>query len=127
GGAGLLECCFQPVPLLARPLSVDEHLAVHPRVDLVEHAEVLRRAHEVSVTPREGHPQRCSASRPRKRPTSVTIPRAWWLPRSASLVTTAWLMSTQYVSTPAGSRLPVAMAWRVDASMRATVMSGTRA
>src|SRR6185295_15181387 len=49
-------------------------------------------------------------------PTSVTMPSAWWLPRSASLVTTAWLMSMQYVSTPAGSMLPTAMAWSVDAS-----------
>src|SRR5438128_25070 len=36
-------------------------------------------------------------------------------------------MSTRYVSTPAGSRLPVAMAWSVDASMSATVTPGTSA
>ena len=35
-------------------------------------------------------------------------------------VTTAWLMSTQNVSTPAGRQLPVAMACRVEASMSAT-------
>ena len=54
------------------------------------------------------------------RPTSVTMPSAWWLPRSASLVTTAWLMSTQNVSMPAGRMLPVAMPCSVDASMSAT-------
>ena len=57
------------------------------------------------------------ASSRRKRPTSVTTPCAWWLPRSASLVTTAWLMSTQNVSTEAGSTLPVAMVWSVVASI----------
>src|SRR5438552_3195780 len=46
---------------------------------------------------------------------SVTMPSAWWLPRSASFVTTAWLMSTQNVSTQAGRMLPTAMAWSVDA------------
>src|SRR5207245_8107515 len=54
---------------------------------------------------------RHSASSRRKDSTSVTRPRVWEEPRSASLVTTAGLMSTQTVFTTAGSRLPVAMAW----------------
>jgi len=33
------------VPLGAGPFGVDGHLGVHPRVDLVEHLEVLGRAH----------------------------------------------------------------------------------
>src|SRR2546427_495252 len=41
--------------------------------------------------------------------TSVTRPIDCQLPRSASLVTTAGLMSTHTVRTPAGSMLPVAM------------------
>ena len=83
----------QGLPLVACPLEVDLDVAVHPGVDLVEHAEVLRGTHEEPAAPTQR--QRWSASVERKRPTSVTIPRAWWLPRSASLVTTAWLMSTQ--------------------------------
>src|SRR5439155_9924697 len=125
--AGAFDGRAQPLPLVAGTVEVDRDLSVHPRVDLVEHPEVLGRAHEVAPAPVEPHVQRAAASSRRNSPTSVTMPRAWWLPRSASLVTTAWLMSTQYVSTPAGSRLPVAMAWSVEASMRATVTPGTSA
>src|SRR3989338_5572732 len=48
---------------------------------------------------------------------SETMPMPWNVPRSASFVTTAGLMSTQTVFTVAGSRLPVAMACSVEASM----------
>src|SRR6266545_4771654 len=51
--------------------------------------------------------------------TSVTSPIDCQLPRSASLVTTAGLMSTQTVRTPAGSMLPVAMEWSIVDSRRA--------
>src|SRR2546427_626265 len=49
------------------------------------------------------------ASSRKKDSTSVTRPIDCQLPRSASLVTTAGLMSTQTVRTPAGSMMPVAM------------------
>ena len=54
-GAGAAKGCDQPVPLGARTVDVDLDLAVHPGVDLVEHAEVLRRAHEETAAPGEGH------------------------------------------------------------------------
>src|SRR5258708_4470534 len=40
---------------------------------------------------------------------SVTTPTVWWLPRSASLVTVAGLMSTHATLTQAGKRLPTAI------------------
>src|SRR4029453_399037 len=60
-----------------------------------------------------------SANAPRNRPTSVTTPVAWAEPRSASLVTVDGLMSTQTSGTEAGSRLPVAIEWSMDATIRA--------
>ena len=72
----------QALPLVACPLEVDLDVAVHPRVDLVEHVEVLGRAHQVAPAPPErsaldfGHGSRCSTRLRRKRPTSVTMPRA---------------------------------------------------
>src|SRR5450756_575050 len=48
-------------------------------------------------------PSSSSASCSTNRPTSVTMPTVWKLPRSANLVTTAGLMSTQTVRTEAGS------------------------
>jgi alkanesulfonate monooxygenase SsuD/methylene tetrahydromethanopterin reductase-like flavin-dependent oxidoreductase (luciferase family) len=60
-----------------------------------------------------------SARAPRNRPTSVTTPVAWAEPRSASLVTVEGLMSTHTSGTEAGSRLPVAIEWSMDATIRA--------
>src|SRR5207253_178676 len=51
--------------------------------------------------------------------TSVTSPTDCQLPRSASLVTTAGLMSTHTVRTPAGSMLPVAMECSIVESIKA--------
>jgi hypothetical protein len=46
----------QGVPLRSGSLDVDAHLRVHPGVDLVEDAEVLRWAHEVAAAPwQDGH------------------------------------------------------------------------
>src|SRR5207237_93794 len=50
---------------------------------------------------------------------SVTTAAAWKLPRSASLVTTAGLMSTTTVRTVEGSRFPVAMACNMEAIISA--------
>src|SRR6476469_6852922 len=77
--AGRSQRLYQAVPLFAGPVRVDRHLPVHPRVDLVQHAEMIRRTHQVPEAPAEGHARywtRYSARRPRKRPTSVTRPRA---------------------------------------------------
>jgi hypothetical protein len=41
------------LPLLRRQVVLDGHLLVHPRVDLVEHPEVVGRAHEVAPPPRQ--------------------------------------------------------------------------
>src|SRR5262249_15499395 len=60
----------------------------------------------------------CTSSR-RKDSTSVTSPTDCQLPRSASLVTTAGLMSTQTVRTCAGSILPVAIECSMVDSIRA--------
>src|SRR5260370_1516086 len=49
------------------------------------------------------------ASRSRKRPTSVTTPTAWPVPRSLTLVATAGLMSTHTIFTQLGSMLPTAI------------------
>src|SRR5271169_1851807 len=49
------------------------------------------------------------ASRSRNRPTSVTTPTAWPVPRSLTLVATAGLISTQTIFTQLGSMLPTAM------------------
>src|SRR5689334_22852155 len=49
------------------------------------------------------------ASSPRNKPTSVTTPMAWPVPRSLTLVATAGLMSTQTIFTQLGSMLPTAM------------------
>src|ERR1035441_7061414 len=48
-------------------------------------------------------------SRCRNRPTSATMPTAWPVPRSLTLVATAGLMSTHTILTQLGSILPVAM------------------
>ena len=46
----------EPLPLRPGPVDVDAHLGVHPRVDLVEDAEVGRRAHQEAPAPGEaGH------------------------------------------------------------------------
>src|SRR5207237_9307643 len=86
--AGGAQSIDEALPLVAGPLEVDLDAAVHPRVDLVEHVEVLGRAHQVPPTPREGsaldtgalsrsaHGSRCSTRLRRNRPTSVTMPRA---------------------------------------------------
>ena len=75
-GAGLPQHGDQPLPLGPGHIEVDGHLLVHPRVDLVEHPEVLRRAHEEPLPPRGRQGTRCSARVCRKSPTSVTMPRA---------------------------------------------------
>src|SRR5207247_9447331 len=49
------------------------------------------------------------ASRSRNKPTSVTTPTAWPVPRSLTFVATAGLMSTQTILTQLGSMLPTAM------------------
>ena len=67
--------------------------------------------------PRE-RPSSSSASCSTNSPTSVTTPIVWKLPRSASLVTTAGLMSTHTVCTAAGSRLPVAIECSMVESIR---------
>ena len=81
--AGALDGRAQPLPLVAGTVDVDRNLSVHPRVDLVEHPEVLGRAHEVAPPPvevapvgRRRHGQRAAASSRRNSPTSVTMPRA---------------------------------------------------
>src|ERR1019366_9527835 len=48
-------------------------------------------------------------SRSRNRPTSATMPTAWPVPRSLTLVATAGLISTHTIFTQLGSILPVAM------------------
>src|SRR5713226_5479909 len=60
-----------------------------------------------------------SASSLKNSSTSVTRPAAWKLPLSASFVTTAGLISTTTVRTVEGSRLPVAMACSIEATMMA--------
>jgi hypothetical protein len=60
-----------------------------------------------------------SANAPRKSPTSVTTPTDWVEPRSASLVTEDRLMSTHTSGTEAGRRLPVAIEWSIEATIRA--------
>ena len=60
GGAQVGDQC---VPLLLAAIAVDGDLAMHPRVDLVEHSEVEGRAHQVAPAPRQlGHPVRTSAN-----------------------------------------------------------------
>src|SRR5579871_1218882 len=66
--------------------------------------------------PLEGYNPRSAQSSLRKPSTSMTRPMAWKLPRSESLVTTAGLISTHTVVTPADSRLPVAMPCSIDDS-----------
>src|SRR5204862_1740361 len=63
-------------------------------------------------------PRRAASSRFRKRPTSVTMPVDSTEPRSASLVTTAGLMSTQMSRTPAGVTFPTPIEWSMEKSMR---------
>ena len=50
---------------------------------------------------------------------SVTMPIAWALPRSASLVTVAGLMSTATSGIDAGRMLPVAIECSIVATMMA--------
>ena len=50
-GAGQPQVGDEVLPLLRRQVVLDGHLLVHPRVDLVEHAEVVGRAHEVAPPP----------------------------------------------------------------------------
>jgi len=71
------------------------------------------------LRPQERPGASSSANAPRKRPTSVTTPTDWVEPRSASLVTEARLMSTQTSGTEAGRRLPVAIEWSMEATIRA--------
>src|ERR1035437_5296087 len=54
------------------------------------------------------------ASRARNRPTSATIPTAWPVPRSLTLVATAGLISTHTIFTQLGSILPVAMECNIE-------------
>src|ERR1035437_315355 len=54
------------------------------------------------------------ASRSRNRPTSATMPTAWPVPRSLTLVATAGLMSTHTILTQLGSILPVAMECSIE-------------
>src|SRR5690242_6422064 len=68
---------------------------------------------------------RAAASALRNSSTSVTSPIACAVPRSAILVTTAGLMSTATQRTAAGSRLPVAMAWSMEAAITATATPRT--
>src|ERR1700693_4622437 len=50
----------------------------------------------------------------RNRPTSVTTPTAWPVPRSLTLVATAGLISTHTIFTQLGSMLPTAMECNID-------------
>src|SRR5713101_8261812 len=59
-----------------------------------------------------------STSTRRNGSTSVTKPTDWNVPRSASFVTVAGLISTQTVFTDAGSKLPTAMECSVVAIIR---------
>src|SRR5205807_7069423 len=52
--------------------------------------------------------------RSRNRPTSVTTPTAWPVPRSLTLVATAGLISTQTILTQLGSMLPVAIECSIE-------------
>src|SRR6266850_6592053 len=103
---------------------VDRVFAVHPWIDFVVDPEVVRRADK-----QVGHPfQPTVRARSRRNDAaSITRPTAWKVPRSASLVGTAGLTSTQTVGTLAGSRLPVATAWRVVATSRARPTPGKAA
>jgi hypothetical protein len=49
--AGSAEIRDELVPLLLAAIPVDGHLAMHPRIDLVEHTEVVGRAHQVAPSP----------------------------------------------------------------------------
>src|SRR5260370_21572868 len=53
-------------------------------------------------------------SRSRNSPTSATIPTAWPVPRSLTLVATAGLISTHTIRTQLGSILPVAMECSIE-------------
>ena len=96
-GPGRPERLHQAVELGGGGGRVGVHLHVHEGIDLVGHGEVIGPAQEVPAPPAERRhrpgsdstPHNRSDRSPTKRPTSVTIPSAWWLPRSASLVTTA--------------------------------------
>ena len=79
------------------------------------------------VTPEDdgGHSSRASCSR--NRPMSVMIPIAWALPRSASLVTVAGLMSTHTSGIDAGRMFPVAIECSIVATMIAKPTSGSSA
>ena len=55
-GTGGPQVGDERVPLLLAAVAVDHHLSVHPGVDLVEHAEMQRRAHEEPPSPAQlGH------------------------------------------------------------------------
>jgi hypothetical protein len=56
-GAGRLEVGDHVVPLGVGPVDVDVDLLVHPGIDLVQHAEMVRRAHQVPVAPGQGQGQ----------------------------------------------------------------------
>src|SRR5687768_4701431 len=64
------------------------------------------------------------SSRFKNNPTSVTTPYDSNEPRSLNFVTTAGLMSTQTIFTPAGVMLPTPMEWSIDDSIR--IMSAPR-
>ena len=65
----------QPLPLLPGAVLVDRHLRVHPRVDLVQHPEVDRGAHEVPPAPGQpGH----QTDRIGTSPLKSLSNRGWW-------------------------------------------------
>src|SRR5439155_1250202 len=113
---------IDPPPVLdVGPVALASHAA--------EGSEALRglqaasgRRHALPSPPRGSSPvgsaPRLVASRFRKRPTSVTMPVDSTEPRSASLVTTAGLMSTQMSRTPAGVMFPTPIEWSMEESMR---------
>src|SRR4029079_13052065 len=116
------ESLVELPPLGLGFLAVGGAGAVHPVIDLILDAVVVRRAHEdVRVLPRAhaSLPLRSSVtSSRRKGSTSVTMPTVCMLPRSMSLVTVAGLMSMQATLTQAGRRLPVAIECSAVATMR---------
>src|SRR5258708_19011884 len=85
-----------------------------------------QRAHGASKPADYAGPPSSRTSTRRNGSTSVTSPTVWKVPRSASFVTVAGLMSTQTVFTLAGSKLPTAMLCRVVAIIRQKVKPRTR-
>src|SRR5262249_37709066 len=141
------QSLVQALPLLLGPLRHAAARPAHPRVDLVFNPVVIRWTHQDACLPHcnsvgcvrfsgqsisglwfdDGLARKPNApyslssvtNARKKGSASVTMPMVWWLPRSASFVTVAGLISTQVTFTQAGSKLPVAMACKAVATIRA--------